>query len=255
MTLALVLVACGSSTWAAGAKDEVCDVNADYSLGIEDYPAAIALHLKVLRRHSDDALAHYHLGFAYGMTGRNADEISEYLTAARLGLRKWDLYLNLGLAYLGRNDYADAITALQTTVLIGPDHPEAYFNLAIAYERDGRLREALQAITASLRLAPADPDGHNAKAIICSELGDYACARAEWTRLVEVAPNYAPARRNLAMLNTLVAADARSYGEGAPPMLPASPTGLAVTSNAISRNDCGPAAGPDPARPCEAANF
>ena len=78
------------------------------------------------------------------MTGRKRDEINEYLAAARLGLDKWDLFLNLGLAYLGQNDGPNVIKALQIAVLLGPNHPEAHFNLAIACEKGNRLGEALQ---------------------------------------------------------------------------------------------------------------
>jgi tetratricopeptide (TPR) repeat protein len=200
LTLAL-LIPCITWSWAAGPEDEVCDVNADYALGLEDYPAAIALHHRILRAHKDDALAHYHLGFAYGMTGRTPDEISEYLSAARLGLDKWDLFLNLGLAYLSQNDWRRAIEALHTAVSRGPDHPEAHFSLAIAYEKGNSLHEALREITASIHLAPEDLDERNSKAIICTELEDLVCARDEWARLVRVAPDYEPARVNLAILN------------------------------------------------------
>jgi tetratricopeptide (TPR) repeat protein len=204
-------------TWAGSSRAEICDVDADSALGLEDYPAAIALHRKVLRAHSDDALAHYHLGFAYGMTGRTTDEINEYLAATRLGLDKWDLFLNLGLAYLTQNDCPKAITALQTAAVFGPDQSETHFNLAIAYERGKRLREALVEIAAALRLAPEALDEHNTKAIICAELGDLVCARDEWARLVQIAPDYSPARVNLAILDgarepTLIAHPAYPHG-------------------------------------------
>jgi Flp pilus assembly protein TadD len=199
MTLALFLP-CQASSWATAPDDEICDVNADFALGIENYPSAVALHREFLRAHNENALAHYHLGFAYGMTARTTEEISEYLTSASLGLDKWDLFLNLGLAYLAQNDGSKAIKTLQTAVSLGADHPEAHFNLAIAYERNNRLREALREVRASLLLAPSDPDKHNTKAIICLELGDLACARDEWWYLVQVAPDYTPARVNLAIL-------------------------------------------------------
>ncbi len=200
--IALVLLAWALNTgsWAANSEGEICDPSADSALGLEHYPAAIVLHGKFLRSHRDDALAHYHLGFAYGMTGHTTYEINEYLVAARLGLHKWDLFLNLGLAYLGQNDSARAIDALQTAVLLGRTHPETHFNLAIAYEKGGWLREALLEITASLHLAPKDPDEENTKAIICAELGDLVCARDEWAHLVRAAPDYRPARTNLALL-------------------------------------------------------
>ncbi len=40
----------------------------------------------------------------------------------------------------------------------------------------------------------------NTKAIICAESGDLACARDEWMLLLQIAPGYAPARLNLAIL-------------------------------------------------------
>lgn len=197
----LILFSPVASSWAVSAEEQICDVSADSALGLEDYPVAIALHREFLRSHKDNALAHYHLGFAYGMSRLTAGEISEYLEAARLGLDKWDLFLNLGLAYLGQKESLKATNALQTAVLLGPTHPEAYFNLAIADERRNRLPEALQEITVALLLAPEDPDVGNTKAIICAELGDLVCARDEWALLVRVAPHYAPARANLAILS------------------------------------------------------
>ena len=202
ITIALaILLSSIATSWAGSPDEEICDLNADQALGLENYSAAIALHRQVLRVHNDDALAHYHLGFAYGMAGHTTEEIAEYLAAARLHLNKWDLFLNLGLAFLGRNDTSRAVNALQTAVLLGPDHPESHFNLALAYERSRRLPEARVEISAALYLAPKDPDEHNTKAIICAEAGDLACARGEWAHLVQVAPDYAPARINLGILS------------------------------------------------------
>jgi Tfp pilus assembly protein PilF len=70
-----------------------------------------------------------------GMRGHAAEEIQEHLEAERLGLERWDLFLNLGLAYLGQNELPRATSALETAVSLGPDHPEGHFNLAIASER------------------------------------------------------------------------------------------------------------------------
>jgi Flp pilus assembly protein TadD len=200
IALALFLP-CVASSWAAASKEDICNADADFALGMADYSGAIALHRNVIRTQADNALAHYHLGFAYGMTGRRTDEINEYLAAARLGLDKWDLFLNLGLAYLGQKDRPNAIKALQIAVLLGPQHSEAHYNLAIAYDEGHRLREALQEVIVSLHLAPEDPDEENTKGVICAELGNLVCARDTWQHLVEVMPGYAPARVNLAILN------------------------------------------------------
>ena len=124
-----------ASSRAYAGEEQICDTSADDALAREDYAAAIALHRQVLRLHSDNALAHYHLGFAYGMNGMSADEIGQYLQAVKLGLDKWDLFLNLGLAYLAQNEFPKASDALRLAVLLEPGHLEAHFNLAIALEK------------------------------------------------------------------------------------------------------------------------
>ena len=80
----------GPNAIAGRAEEQVCDVGADYSLGVEDYSETIRRHLEVLREHPDNALAHYHLGFALGMLGERMAKIKEYQRAAALGLRNWN---------------------------------------------------------------------------------------------------------------------------------------------------------------------
>jgi len=186
---------------ATVADGKVCDVAADAALGDEDYPTAIALHRRFLRSNGGNGRAHYHLGFAYGMVGRVPEEISEYRTALRLGLRQWDLWLNLGLAYLGQHDLEKATAALESAVFFGRDHAETHFNLAVVYERKHRLFEALREIAAARRLAPEDLDVANTNATICAQMGDASCARDIWTHIVQVAPDYAAARVNLMILS------------------------------------------------------
>jgi Flp pilus assembly protein TadD len=120
---------------AGGSEQQVCDARADYALGVEHYSEAIRLHAEVVRKHPDDALAHYHLGFADGMVGNKTAELTEYQRAAALGLRNWDLFLNLGLAQLDNGDLDAATHNLRRAVLLGEDHPESHFNLALVYER------------------------------------------------------------------------------------------------------------------------
>jgi tetratricopeptide (TPR) repeat protein len=184
-------------------EKQICDVPADSALGLEDYPTAIKLHLRRLDSQPNDALAHYHLGFAYGMVGRTSDEIAQYRKAAMLGLDKWDLFLNLGLAYAERGELSNASESLERAVSLGPGRVEAHFNLALVYEREHRLNEALREIAISERLDPEDVDSTNTHAILCAEIGDFACARNLWTRLTLRVPEYEPARSNLTLLNRI----------------------------------------------------
>jgi tetratricopeptide (TPR) repeat protein len=194
-------VATAGVTGQGSGRDQVCDVAADSYLGLEDYPQAIKLHQHIIADHPDDALAHYHLGFAYGMIGRHDEELAEYRRAAQLGLREWDLYVNLGRVYLEGGNYPAATDALWTAVALGPNHPEAHFNLGLAYERRAMLPQAEQEMRAALRLDPDQPNTSNMLAVICAEQGNRAEARRIWLGLMQSRPNFAAARINLAMLD------------------------------------------------------
>jgi Flp pilus assembly protein TadD len=197
----LMIFSSATSNATVVADQSECDVAADVALEVGDYATAIELHQRLVRSGGNNAVAHYHLGFAYGMAGLTAEEIGEYRTAIALGLKKWDLFLNLGLAYADRHDLESAASALEAAVSLGPEHAETHFNLAVVYEREDRLNEALEQIIAALVLDPGDPDAANTDAIICARMGDLASARRIWTQLVRVAPDYAPARTNLALLS------------------------------------------------------
>ena len=100
----LMIFSAMTSSAAVTPAGGACDVAADVALEVGDYATAIRLHQRLLLSDGNNALAHYHLGFAYGMAGLTAEEIGEYRTAIALGLKKWDLFLNLGLAYVDRHD-------------------------------------------------------------------------------------------------------------------------------------------------------
>jgi len=80
-------------------------------LVVEHYPEAIRLHREFLRKFPTNALGHYHLGFAEGMTGDTSAELVEYQRAATLGLSRWDLFLNIGIALLEKSDLGAATEA------------------------------------------------------------------------------------------------------------------------------------------------
>ena len=185
---------------ADGIEQQICDVRADYALGVEDYPQAVRLHKEILRMHPDDALAHYHLGFAQGMMGNKTAEVSEYQRAAALGLRNWDLLLNLGLAQLENGELNAATDSLQQAVLLGENHSESHFNLALVYERRGILADAEREMLASLKLDPRQPEARNVLGVIYAEEGKTERASLVWRELVYDVPDYEPARENLGLL-------------------------------------------------------
>jgi tetratricopeptide (TPR) repeat protein len=180
----------------------ICDTSADLVLAAEEYPEAIRLHLEVLKRNPNSALAHYHLGFAQGMMGNRRAEVGEYQRAEALGLRTWDLFLNLGLAHLENGNLDAATESLRTAVLLGEDHSESHFNLALIYERRGMLGDAEHETLASLRLNPWQQDTRNLLGVIYVREGKIVRAWLVWRDLAREAPDYEPARKNLALLES-----------------------------------------------------
>jgi tetratricopeptide (TPR) repeat protein len=182
-------------------SEEVCDPTADYYLGMEDYPEAIRRHLLVIARHPDSALAHYHLGFAYGMLGDHKAELVQYRDAIDLGLSDWALFLNLGLLYFENHDLVAATNVLRLATLLGPERPETHLNLGLVYERRGLLGPAEQEVLLSLQLDPEQADALNTLGVIYAEQGDYGRAREQWNELLRTRPEYEPARANLKVLD------------------------------------------------------
>jgi tetratricopeptide (TPR) repeat protein len=185
---------------ASSPAQQVCDPLADYFLGMEDYPEAINRHIAVVKAHPDNALAHYHLGFAYGVTGQHQAELDEYAKAIDLGLGDWDLFLNLGLLYLESAQLDTATKVLRLATVLGPDRPETHFNLGLVYEQRGMLQQAEQEMLLALRLDPSLIEARNTLGVIYAEEGHFNQARVEWQDLANQAPNYFPAQQNLAVL-------------------------------------------------------
>jgi Flp pilus assembly protein TadD len=193
---------------------------ADYFLGMEDYPEAIRRHQAVIKQHPDNALAHYHLGFAEGVMGQHQAELSEYKKAVQLGLSDWDLFLNLGLLYLETDQLDTATNVLQLATLLAPERPEAHYNLGIAYERRGKFKQAEQEMLLSLRLDPAQVEARNQLGVIYAEEGNFSRARDEWQEIAAAAPSYSPARQNLALLRQAEQRHSPAAGQGSSPNTP-----------------------------------
>jgi tetratricopeptide (TPR) repeat protein len=184
---------------------------------MEDYPEAIRRHQLVIREHPQNALAYYHLGFAYGVMGDHQRELADYDKAIELGLSDWELFLNLGLLYAETGHLDDAIQVLQLAALLAPYRPETHFNIGVLDERQGMYQKAEQEILLSLRLDPFQDDARNTLGVIYAEEGNYERAHREWADLVQSNREYAPARANLAILARIERGElvgARRFGNG-----------------------------------------
>jgi Flp pilus assembly protein TadD len=230
-TVFLLSFLIGGNSIAGVAEEQVCDVGADYSLGVEDYSEAIRRHVQVLNEHPDNAVAHYHLGFAFGMVRNRRAEVREYQRAAALGLASWDLFLNLGLAQLENGDLVAATDSLQRAVFLGENHSESHFNLALVDERRGMLADAEHETLASLQLNPDQPDARNQLGVIYAQEGKIARASLVWRDLVRDLPDYEPARTNLVVLGSrspVAGADDETAAADSPRRPPSKPSEMSA---------------------------
>jgi tetratricopeptide (TPR) repeat protein len=227
--IALLYPWIGCNVFAGETEAQICDIRADYALGIEDYPEAIRLHAEVVRRAPQNALAHYHLGFAQGEMGNRTAEISEYQRAATLGLRNWDLFLNLGLAQSEDGELHAATDSLQRAVLLGGEHWESHFDLAVVEARRGMLADAEHEALLSLRLNPGQPDARNLVGVIYTKEGKTIRASLIWRELVRDLPDYEPARKNLALLGSQ---NEVAFGKTAAAALPTPAAAVKAINNA-----------------------
>ena len=200
VTNALLLMLLTPSSLAGRKEEQICDVPADYFLGLEDYREAILLHVDVLTKHPRNALAHYHLGFALGMLGDTISELREYQQAEALGLANWDLFLNLGLVELETGDLKAATDSLRRAVRLDENRFESHFNLALVEEQRGMLAKAEQETLASLASSPKNSDALNLLGVIYAEEGKTARASEVWSQLGRDLPDYEPVRANLKLL-------------------------------------------------------
>jgi tetratricopeptide (TPR) repeat protein len=182
---------------------QICDAVADFYLGAENYPQAIQRHLIVIQHDPGNALAYYHLGFAYGMVGDHQRELDDYQKAVGLGLSNWDLFVNLGLLYLESGRLESASQALQLAELLAPYRAETHFNAGLLDERLGAYQKAEQELLLSLKIDPNQNDARNTLAVIYAEQGNYERAHREWADLIKAHPDYAPARTNLQILDRI----------------------------------------------------
>lgn len=112
------------------------------------------------------------------------------------------MFLNLGLAQLEDGDLDAATDNLRQAVLLGENHAESHFNLALVYEQRGLHTDAEREAMASLRLNPQQPDTRNLLGVIYAREGRTAGAWLVWRELMREAPEYEPARKNLALLGS-----------------------------------------------------
>jgi tetratricopeptide (TPR) repeat protein len=208
VALLLFLIFAGCSIGRPGQSPStiqtICDKEADFHLENGDWDKAIELHEQIIREKPNFALAHYHLGYAYGFKEDHDREIEEYEKAIQLGLEKFDLFYNLGMAYaeyLG--DYDKALGVFKKAERIDPKNDEIHYALGLAYWFKEAESEAVREFLKTVNLNPGHIEAHALLGEIYTRREQYDFARTEWERVLELDPHNEMARIRLQELKNI----------------------------------------------------
>ena len=183
----------------------ICDKEADFHLEKGNWDEAIECHERIIQEKPNFALAHYHLGYAYGFKGKHDREIEEYEKAIQLGLRKFDLFYNLGMAYseyLG--DYDKALGIFILAERMEPNNDEIHYAMGLAYWFKEAESEAVAEFLKTINLNPRHIEAHALLGEIYCRREQYDFAKAEWERVLELDPNNEMARKRLEEVEDLI---------------------------------------------------
>lgn len=168
----------------------ICREIADLPLREELFEKAIEEHLKVLSQEPDNALAHYHLGYAYGKLGLHVEEMVAYQRSVDLGMERGDLFYNLGWAYMELEEYDRAEQSFRQAIDIEPDFGENHRALGMAYYKQEHFQEAIISCRQATVLDPTDPDSWHCLALTSARADQVGESWTAVKQLRKLAPEY-----------------------------------------------------------------
>jgi tetratricopeptide (TPR) repeat protein len=124
--------------------------------------------------------------------------LEEARIAVRLGPNSGMAHSHLGIALMKMGDAEQAITHLKRALEIDPNMPPVHRHLAIIYMATERYEDAVQHAEAALCASPRDPEYLHCLAMAVEGLGDSDRAMTLRYEALDVDPEYAPARLDLA---------------------------------------------------------
>lgn len=84
----------------------------------KDYPRAIEAFRQAVAAEPNDYSAHFNLGFAYTLAGRDAEAVPEYKRVLELHPGVYEAQLNLGNSLFRLKQFADAEAAFRATLML-----------------------------------------------------------------------------------------------------------------------------------------
>jgi tetratricopeptide (TPR) repeat protein len=163
---------------------------------------AIPHYESAIQLRPDAPEAHAGLGHVLMQLGRATEAVRHYEKARQLNpdSAEYHAYLGNALAAVpGQLD--DAFKSYESALRLDPQLASVHFAMAVhLMGTPERLQEALAHAENAVRIRPDYVEAHNVLGVVHARLGQKEAARACWNRALEIAPDFAPARKNLNLL-------------------------------------------------------
>jgi tetratricopeptide (TPR) repeat protein/peroxiredoxin len=159
------------------------------------YLAAVAANPRLFE-------AHNNLGLLEARRGKPAQAVEHYRKALEIRSEDADVLNNLGNALVALNKPAEALPYLRKALEQSPT-AETRFNIGAAFEAQGSFREAAEEYQLAIQLDSRHMLAHNNLGVVLARLNQLDDALRLLNRALEIDPSYAPARRNLAIVQAM----------------------------------------------------
>lgn len=170
---------------------------ADAAMQRKDFAAAVAALEKYLAAKPDDAIAHFHLGYALSGLDQWDRAQAEYERALALDPKMAAAHLNLGLVLLDRQPAA-AVPSFQRAAEMLPDQARPRYLLGLALEKSGDQEGAIARYREAAELDANNFDIRFALGRVLAAVGRGAEAEPHFRAALELKPDSAAARLGLA---------------------------------------------------------
>jgi cytochrome c-type biogenesis protein CcmH/NrfG len=164
----------------------------------QDYQSGILLHERLLEQDPKNALASFHLGYAYGQIGDHRKEVFYYEKAIASGFNTDRIYFNLGMAYGELNEIEKSIAAFKKALQINPESSNSHFGLALAYYQNGFTDNLTEG--EFLKAVDTDPTNIDARlylSIFYADRGEIQKACHQLREILKIEPTNTSARELL----------------------------------------------------------
>jgi Tfp pilus assembly protein PilF len=182
---------------AESKKKWICDKEADEAIKQNDYEAGIILHQRFLEKEPGNALALYHLGYAYGQIGEHVREVSHYEKAISFGYTRDRIFFNLGMAYGDLNQTQKSIGAFKQALDMDPGNADNHFGLALAYQKSAADKLAEEEFLKAIDIDPRHVEARLLLSMLYADWGELQNAADQLRKVLEIDPNNHRARKFL----------------------------------------------------------